>query len=230
MKGTKKTMPSLSYPRAMIFDMDGTLVATTEADYKAWERIFNDHGRPLSFEDYYPLLGKKSHDVVHDVLNIKDERSREVLSRKMKYFEEIVEQSGIDVLPFVFDFLASLRDQQILLGLATSSRQAKMQLVLEKTGLNQFFDVRVTGEMVANGKPNPEIFLLTASKLGVLPRECIVVEDAIHGVTAARAAGMKCIAVVSTHKRDEISHADLVIDCFSEVTKERLSALSSLTY
>lgn len=225
MNGNIKTMPSVPFPRAVIFDMDGTLVATTEADYKAWERIFNDHGRPLSFEDYYPLLGKKSHDVVHDVLGIKDERSVEVLSWKMKYFEEIVEEKGIEVLPFAFDFLRLLKDHNILLGLATSSRQAKMKLVLEQSGLAPFFDICVTGEMVDKGKPNPDIFLLTAEKLGVSPVECIVVEDAIHGVSAALAAGMKCIAIVSTHTREEINHANLVIDTYAELTKESLMNL-----
>lgn len=225
MNGNIKTMPSVPFPRAVIFDMDGTLVATTEADYKAWERIFNDHGRPLSFEDYYPLLGKKSHDVVHDVLGIKDERSVEVLSWKMKYFEEIVEEKGIEVLPFAFDFLRLLKDHDILLGLATSSRQAKMKLVLEQSGLAPFFDICVTGEMVDKGKPNPDIFLLTAEKLGVSPVECIVVEDAIHGVSAALAAGMKCIAIVSTHTREEINHANLVIDTYAELTKESLMNL-----
>ena len=225
MNGNIKTMPSVPFPRAVIFDMDGTLVATTEADYKAWECIFNDHGRPLSFEDYYPLLGKKSHDVVNDVLGIKDERSVEVLSRKMKYFEEIVEEKGIEVLPFAFDFLRLLKDHNILLGLATSSRQAKMKLVLEQSGLAPFFDIRVTGEMVDKGKPNPDIFLLTAEQLGISPDQCIVVEDAIHGVSAALAAGMKCIAIVSTHTREEINHAHLVIDSYAELTKETLMNL-----
>lgn len=225
MNGTKKTMPSVSFPRAVIFDMDGTLVATTEADYRAWEKVFNDHGRALPFEDYYPLLGKKSHDVVHDVLEIKDERSVEVLSRKMRYFEEIVQAKGIDVLPFAMDFLTLLHQNNILTGLATSSRQAKMKLVLETTKISSFFDVRITGEMVTRGKPNPDIFLLAAQTIGVDPAECIVLEDAVHGVSAALAAGMKCIAIVSTHTREELSHAHLVIDSFDELTMDVLAAL-----
>lgn len=225
MNGNKKSMPSGQVPLAVIFDMDGTLVATTEADYRAWEKIFNDHGRPLSFEDYYPLLGKKSHDVVHDVLNIKDERSVEVLSRKMKYFEDIVNENGIELLPFADQFLDELFKADFLLGLATSSRQAKMKLVMELSGLHKYFHIQVTGEMVDRGKPNPDIFILTAEKLGVDPATCVVIEDAIHGVTAAKAAGMKCVAIVSTHTREELSHADLVVDSFSELNAEILSKL-----
>lgn len=225
MNENKKTMPSGQFPMAVIFDMDGTLVATTEADYRAWEKIFNDHGRPLSFEDYYPLLGKKSHDVVHDVLNIKDDRSVEVLSRKMKYFEEIVNEKGIELLPFADQFLDELFNADILLGLATSSRQAKMKLVMERSGLQKYFHVQVTGEMVDRGKPNPDIFILTAERLGIDPINCVVIEDAIHGVSAAKAAGMKCVAIVSTHTREELSHADLVINSFSELSTDILARL-----
>lgn len=225
MNGSIKTMPSGAYPKAVIFDMDGTLVETTEADYRAWERVFNDHSRTLTFEDYYPLLGKKSHDVVHDVLHIKDERSVEVLNRKMRYFEEIVHEKGIGTMPFAFDLLEDLYRSGILLGLATSSRQPKMKLVMERSGLGRFFHVFVTGEMVERGKPNPDIFILAASKLNVSPEHCVVIEDAKHGVTAAISAGMKCVAIVSTHSKEELQHADLVIESFSGLTASVLTNL-----
>ena len=212
-------------PAAIIFDMDGTLVATTEADFLAWQRVFADAGRKLSYEDYFPLLGKKSHDVVYHELKLLGEEAENALHSKMKYFEEIVEQKGIAMMPHAEALLKELKALQVPLALATSSRKLKMELVLEEVGILEYFNVLVSGEDVINGKPNPDIFLLAASKLQVRPEHCVVLEDAITGVTAAKAAGMKCIAITNTHQAEDLSIADMVIRDFSELSLPVISAL-----
>jgi beta-phosphoglucomutase family hydrolase len=212
-------------PCAIIFDMDGTLVETTEADFKAWQRVFRDHGRELSFEDYFPLLGRKSQDVVQHVLNLKGEEAQENMRRKMYYFEEFVEDNSLAILPGAGQFLGELKAAGIPMGLATSSRQPKMRLVLEKTGLFPFFNTIVTGEMVEKGKPSPDIFLLTAQRMGIQPSDCVVLEDAVHGITAARTAGMKSVAIVSTHEASQLNEAHLVINSYSELSLEILKGL-----
>jgi beta-phosphoglucomutase len=212
-------------PAAIIFDMDGTLVATTEADFLAWQRVFSDAGKQLSFEDYFPLLGKKSQDVVHHELKLQGMEAENALHSKMKYFEEIVEQKGIAMMPHAEALLKELKALQIPLALATSSRKLKMELVLEEVGILEYFTVLVSGEDVINGKPKPDIFLLAASKLQVSPEHCVVLEDAITGVTAAKAAGMKCIAITNTHDADDLAIADMVIRDFSELSLPVISAL-----
>lgn len=212
-------------PCAIIFDMDGTLVETTEADFKAWQRVFRDHGRELSFEDYFPLLGRKSQDVVEHVLHLKGEEAQENMRRKMYYFEAFIEENGLQLLPGANGLLEELKSAGIPLGLATSSRQPKMQMVLEKTGLFSFFNTIVTGEMVEQGKPSPDIFMLTAERMGIHPSECVVVEDAVHGITAARTAGMKSVAIVSTHEAAQLKEAHLVINSYSELSLEILRGL-----
>jgi beta-phosphoglucomutase family hydrolase len=213
------------FPAAIIFDMDGTLVATTEADFLAWQRIFKDAGRRLTFEGYFPLLGKKSTDVVYHVLNLQGEEAEKALLRKMKYFEEIIEEKGITLMPFAEKLLQQLVALPVPVGLATSSRKSKMQLVMEEVELLKYFDVLVSGEEVIHGKPDPEIFLLTAQKLGVDPSQCLVIEDAVSGVKAAKSAGMKCIAVTNTHPADDLVMADLVINDFSELTIQAISSV-----
>jgi len=213
------------FPAAIIFDMDGTLVATTEADFLAWQRIFKDHGKMLSFDNYFPLLGKKSHDVVYHVLKLEGKEAENALQNKMRYFEEIVAQKGIAMMPNAEALLKELKSLGIPLALATSSRKLKMELVLEEVGLLEYFTVLVSGEDVVRGKPNPDIFLLAASKLNVDPRHCVVLEDAVSGVKAAKAAGMKCIAVTNTHEAEDLSIADLVISDFSELSLPVISAL-----
>lgn len=212
-------------PSAIIFDMDGTLVETTEADFKAWQRVFRDHGRELSFEDYFPLLGRKSQDVVQHVLHLKGEEAQENMRRKMYYFEAFIKQNGLQLLPGANGLLEELKSAGVPLGLATSSRQPKMRMVMEKTGLFPFFNTIVTGEMVEQGKPSPDIFMLTAERMGIHPLECVVVEDAVHGITAARTAGMKSVAIVSTHEASQLKDAHLVINSYSELNLEILKGL-----
>ena len=226
MKAVKKTVPyngvgsqgKKGYPDAVIFDMDGTLVATTDADFMAWQKLFREHGRDLSFKDYFPLLGRKSQDVVSDVLELEGEMASLAMARKMELFEQIVSIHGIHIMPNVEVFLKSIADAGIPMALATSSRKLKMQLVMEGSGLDKYFSVFVTGEEVNLGKPNPHIFLLAAEKLGVDPKGCIVLEDAFSGVAAAKAAGMKCIAIISTHEEKDLYEADLIIENFSELS------------
>ncbi len=213
------------FPAAVIFDMDGTLVATTEADFLAWQRIFKDAGKPLSFDDYFPLLGKKSQDVVYKVLKLEEDDAEHALLQKMKYFEEIVAEKGIDLMPNAEVFLQDLKSLGIPLALATSSRKLKMELVLAEVGLLKYFDVLVSGEDVEHGKPSPDIFLLTADKLGIRPGQCLVFEDAVNGVKSAKAAGMKCIAITHTHDAEDLDLADLVVSDFSELSVPLISSL-----
>jgi HAD superfamily hydrolase (TIGR01509 family) len=129
-----------------------------------------------------------------------------------------VKEQGITTLPNAEIFLREIQAANIPIALATSSRKMKMQLVMEESGLGKYFSVFVTGEEVAHGKPHPEIFLLAAERLNVDPKQCLVIEDAVNGVAAAKAAGMKCIAITSTHEDDALIAADLVVDHYSELS------------
>jgi beta-phosphoglucomutase family hydrolase len=213
-----KTLPF----KGIIFDMDGTLIASTEADYLAWKKTFAEHGRKLTYESYYPLLGVKSADVIKNELKLEGEEVDIALAKKLEYFEEIVETKGIQPIPFAEELLKKLRKLPVKMSLATSSRKMKMKLVMEKLDFLQYFDAIVTGEEVHHSKPAPDIFLLAAKKLNLQPEDCVVIEDAASGVTAAKKAGMKCIAITTTHKEEHLEHADLVIHSFEEIDFEHL--------
>ncbi|HSF46552.1 MAG TPA: HAD family phosphatase [Chitinophagaceae bacterium] len=232
MNGVKKIMPSenslgknnIGLPAAVIFDMDGTLVATTEADFLAWQRLFLEFGKQLSYQTYFPLLGKKSIDVVKEGLGLEGDQAQQAMHRKMAFFEDIVREQGITTLPNAERFLKEIKTGNIPIALATSSRKMKMQLVMEESGLGKYFSVFVTGEEVTHGKPSPDIFLLAAERLNVDPTHCIVIEDAVSGVAAAKAAGMKCIAITSTHDDVALIAADLVVDNYSELSMSSVNA------
>lgn len=200
---------------AVIFDMDGTLADSTKADYLAWKKLFEDYEKELSYENYIPLLGVKSAIVANDYLNLTDETElQRALARKLVYFEDVIREEGIFALPYARDFLEQVHGSGVRMALATSSRRAKMEMVMERLGFLPFFEIIVAGEEVTNSKPNPEVFLKAAQKLNVSPENCLVFEDAIHGVSAAKAANMKCVAIEAEHVKGLLGEADMVVPGF----------------
>jgi len=199
---------------AVIFDMDGTLIASTEADFLAWKWLFGDYNCPFTFQEYLPLLGVRSADVIRERLGLEGDALRDALARKMNYYTEIVARNGIQVTPHAHPFLEQVRSYPVKMALATSARREKVQLIMEQTGLPGFFDIIITGEDARRSKPAPDIYLITAELLRVKPSQCVVIEDAVHGITAARNAQMKCIAIASTHPAGILKEADLVVDSF----------------
>lgn len=203
---------------AVIFDMDGTLADSTRADYLAWERLFQDYDQKLSYEEYIPLLGIKSVTVANKYLPLKDEQElKDALARKLVYFEDIINENGIFALPHAGDFLKQVHQAGIPMALATSSRRAKMEMVMERLGFLGYFDVIVAGEEVTKSKPDPEVFIRAAEKLKADPQKCLVFEDAVHGVQSAKEANMKCIAIEAEHTKGLLDKADLVVAGFKNL-------------
>src|SRR6185295_14567716 len=108
---------------------------STEADYLAWKLTFSEYGIDLTYPDYFPLLGKRSHDVATNVLQLNEEKATEALKRKFTHFNDIISQNGINTIPHARDFVAWVRSNNLKTALATSSRNMKMKLMLERTGL-----------------------------------------------------------------------------------------------
>ena len=116
------------------------------------------------------------------------------------------------------DFLKEAKGN-VGLAIATSASQVKVDGILDYLDFRAYFEVIITADQVANGKPDPGIFLKAAASLGVWSAECVVFEDAVNGVKAAKSGGMKCVAITTTHTREELTDAkaDMVIDSFSEI-------------
>jgi HAD superfamily hydrolase (TIGR01509 family) len=220
---------SLPY-KGVIFDMDGTLIVSTESDYLAWEKVFNNYGKKLSFTDYQPLLGIRSANVIKEHLGVTGEEDvKRILKEKFDYFVEIITDNPIKPVLAAEAFLISMANYPVKVALATSSRKEKMQLVLKQLKFLQYFDVIVTGEEVENSKPAPDIFLLAAKRLGLSADECMVVEDGPIGVAAAKNAKMKCVAITETHSFEKLYQADIVIDSYENADFMEISKRLALT-
>ncbi len=187
--------------KACIFDLDGVIVDTAHYHFLAWKRLADELGIRFTVEDNERLKGvsrMQSMEILLSLGNVAlSQHDKETLaSKKNTWFVDFVERMmPEEIYPGVKALLEQLRKQGIKTGLASSSKNAKT--VIQRLHIESYFDVVVDGTMVVHSKPDPEIFLLAASKLGVNTKDCVVFEDAEAGVEAALAAGMKCVGVGS---------------------------------
>jgi beta-phosphoglucomutase family hydrolase len=211
--------------KAVIFDMDGVITDNSSQDFLAWKRIFSDFSLKLNHDTYLLFLGKKGEEIIRNYIspNINKKEAVRIVDKKEKYFVKEVEIDKLKPAKGLKKLFKKLKKNNIKIGLGTSAPKYKVNIILNKLGFQKVFSAVVVAEEVKKGKPNPEIYLKVARKLNLQPKECIVVEDAPNGVCAAKNAGMKCIAITTTHKERELKRADKIIRSFRELTVKELN-------
>lgn len=200
--------------KAMIFDMDGVLVDSEPLWRKAMIKGFAEAGIRLSEDDCRKTQGTRVKEVVLYWLNQhKNKTEPEVLeNRVLQLLVETIDQDG-QSMPRIPELLEFFKSRKIKCGLATSSSQQLMNAVLDKLNFRPFFNVLTSAEHMRFGKPHPQVFLECAEKLDVEPSCCLVLEDSVNGVIAAKAAQMKVIAVPDPDHRHQRQFA-LADYCF----------------
>lgn len=217
----KKESPTETTIKAMIFDMDGTVINSNKLDYEAWREVFEDYGISLKYEEYIKLLGATSEEIIQKYLDIGMDEMKRLMDKREMLFRESVEKNGIKVMPHIKNILDQVRKANIKLALATGAKREKLDFMLEKTGLEGYFDAEVTSDDVEKGKPNPETFLQAVKKLNVQPEEVLVWEDAEKGVEAAKNGNLKCIAITTTNGgKKGLEKADIIIDTYEGLRLE----------
>jgi beta-phosphoglucomutase len=185
--------------KACIFDLDGVVVDTAKYHYLAWKKLALQLGFDFTELDNERLKGVSRMDSLEILLSIgkvKLTQQQKLFYSDMKnqwYREYILAMQPDEVLPGAIDFLKQLKDKGIKTALGSASKNA--ETILERTYIANYFDVVIDGNKTQKAKPNPEVFLLAADELGIIPNDCIVFEDAEAGIEAAINAGMKCIGV-----------------------------------
>ena len=197
--------------KAVLFDLDGVLVSTDEYHYRSWVRIaveegfgffdhkFNDRFRGVARLECVEILTKASGR------NYSQEQKEAIADRKNRYFAESLSAvTPEELLPGALAMLHELRRRNIKTAIASNSRNAKT--IIRQTKIDKLFDTVVDGYDIVNSKPDPEAFLLAAKNLAVPPSHCIVVEDAVTGIEAAKRAGMKALGIGTPERLPNAEH------------------------
>ena len=201
--------------RAVIFDLDGVLVSTDEFHYRAWQRLADEEGIAFDRRANRRLRGVGRMESLEIMLEraprpYAPEEKAALAERKNRYYRESLEALAPgDVLPGVREVLRALKARGVKVAVASSSRNAPE--ILRRTGLADVADATADGNDITHSKPDPEVFLVAAARLGLAPAECLVVEDAASGVEAAAAAGMRSLAIgaAAGHPQADRSADDL---------------------
>ena len=195
--------------KAVLFDMDGTIFDTEAIYRRAWIRAAKDVGFNVDMDRFFELIcGLNMADMtalVHRVYG-EDVPFEEVRAQRRVYIEEDLAAIGLQFKSGAPEILYALKEEGIRIALVTSSGRPLVDRYLRMSGLEDVFDVIMTGETVAHGKPHPEIFLTAAAKLGIEPQCCMVVEDSPNGIRAGHAAGMYTVMVPDLHPYTEALH------------------------
>jgi beta-phosphoglucomutase family hydrolase len=212
--------------KAVLWDMDGVIADTADYHYRAWQDVFGERGVEFSREDFMRHFGQRHDTIIKFALGNKltPEELEEITEKKQSTYRRLV-AANIKPLPGAIDLLKSLKKHGIKSAIASSAVPKNIDVIIKGLGIESYFQAIAWGTEVKEGKPSPEIFLRAAQKLGVQAAGCLVIEDAIAGVAAARRAGMKCIAVTNSHPKDSLKDADLVVNSLEKVSVADLEKL-----
>ncbi|WP_440134126.1 beta-phosphoglucomutase [Chitinophaga sancti] len=211
---------------ACIFDLDGVIVDTAKYHYKAWKRLANELGFDFTEEQNELLKGlsrTRSLEIILEIggVRLSAEEQAVQAARKNEWYVDMIRHMQPDeVLPGAGAFLESLRTAGIKTALGSASKNAGT--ILERVGLAPLFDVVVDGNAVTASKPDPEVFLKGASALQADPAYCVVFEDAVAGIQAARAGGMKVVGIGAA---DVLGAADIIVSGLGDMSLQRLKEL-----
>jgi beta-phosphoglucomutase family hydrolase len=207
-----------------IFDWDGVIIDSSSHHEESWERLAKETGYQLPAGHFKKGFGMKNEFIIPNLLHwTSDPAEVNRLSlRKEALYREIVVEWGLKPLPGVVAWLDQLRDAGISCAIGSSTHRLNIETGLALIGLRERFHAIITAEDVSHGKPDPEVFLKAAGRLGVAPERSVVFEDALVGIEAAHRGGMKVIAVATTNSIDLLKDADLAVHRLDELTIERL--------
>src|SRR3989339_230773 len=178
-----------------IFDLDGVIVNTVPLHFRAWKKLFEEYGKKFDFQDYLEkvdgiprIAGTKA-----ILTDLQEDKIVIASDKKQKYFMKFLRELEIPVFNSTVKLIKNLKSRKLKLAVVSSSKNCSY--IIKKAGLNKLFDTAFTGNDIIKGKPDPQIFLTTAERLKVKPGNCVVFEDAILGVEAAKRAKMKCVGI-----------------------------------
>ena len=219
----------LNKAKAVIWDMDGVIADTAPYHFRAWQDVFQKRGANFTEDDFKRNFGQRNDTITRNTLgNELSPKEIEIIAneKEQNYRQRV--KGNIRPLPGAIQLLRGLKKYGFVQAIASSAPIENIQLVLRGLDIENLFQAIVSGKEVKEGKPSPQVFLLAAERLGVKPHNCIVIEDAVAGVAAAKRGGMHCIAVTNTHSQANLKEADLIVSTLEKVKASDLENLLNI--
>ena len=215
----------LTERRAVLWDLDGTLVDSGEYHWRAWRDTMRDEGVALTYEQFLSSFGQKNDTILTAWMGTAatPDVIRRVGDAKESLYRQFAVTEGVVPLPGSAEWVARLNAGGWRQAIASSAPAENVRVMLDALNLDRYFDAVVSAEAVTAGKPDPQVFLAAAAKLEVPSAACVVVEDAAAGIEAARRAGMKCVGV----SRSVVLPADVFVRSLADLPPDAFERLVS---
>jgi len=210
---------------AVLWDMDGVLLDSSQQHLESWKRMFQTYGQTIKPGEMMRAFGMTNDQVIQSLTDedIPKKQADRMAKEKDAIFQELI-RTQAQFLPGVPRWLQIFQRNGLYQVLASSGSPGNIDTILDSLQARRYFDAIVSGDQLPS-KPAPDVFVLAAHKAGVVPLHCIVIEDSVAGVQAAKAAGMKCVAVTTTYPSLKLNDADLVIENLACMRMEDIKRL-----
>jgi HAD superfamily hydrolase (TIGR01509 family) len=214
----------MSIPKAVLWDMDGVLADTSQLHFEAWGWVFLEHGIPFDRQKFHMIYGMKNHDFLPLLAGRPLEPSWMDWISDKKELAYRQSMSGLVPLPGVQDWLCRFKSWGWKQAVASSAPLENIEALVDVLNIRDYFDALVTpGDLP--GKPDPAVFLKASRKLDIPASYCIVIEDSLPGIEAARKAGMRIIAVTTTNPPEALTQAEIVVKTMDQLSIKQVESL-----
>ena len=215
----------MPFQHAVLWDMDGVLADTSPLHFATWELILKAQGIPFNRQKFHLIYGLKNRDLLPYLVGkpVEPQWAERIAAQKEQAFRQAL-PGRLKPLPGVVDWLKRFKDWGWKQAVASSAPPENVEALVDELHIHSYFDAFVTpGDLP--GKPDPAVFLLAARLLEVSPESCIVIEDSIPGIEAARRANMYCIAVTTTNPPDALTQTDLIVATLAQLNELQVKSL-----
>lgn len=211
---------------AAIFDLDGVVVNTVPLHFKAWKKMFGEWGKKeFTFEDYKQKVDgiPRTSGARAILTDVSESQLEEACQTKQNYFLELIESEGVPVYETTVKLIKEMRARHVRVALISSSKN--LPRIIKSGGVADIWDVIISGNEITRGKPDPQVFLTAAQRLKMPANQCVVFEDAVLGVEAAKRAGMACVGIDRHEDPRALARADIVVKDLAEIDCDKIEEL-----